>query len=353
MNRRNIFIVCLFSLFAFPALLPAARSLLEKDNSLQIKVDNRIVAKVNGKAISIVDVMKKMDIAFLRQFSQYAGSPEVRLQFYQLNWQKVLRDLIDKELILADANAVKLPVSSADVRQEMERMFGPGIIANLDQIDMPFEEAREIIEGDIIIRRMLYLRVHSKATSAVTPQMIRTAYEEYSQKNLRQDEWVYSVLSVRDKDPVTAAEAANNLYHMLSEQVIPLEDIKAAAAEQKILAETTVVNVSEEFKQPDKDISPSHKQGLQGLTPGEYSMPIAQQSKDKAAVFRIFFLKAFTAGGTPDFKEVEDKLKDQLIEVAAEREADRYITQLQKQFTIEANILDDPALTTFQPFTSK
>ena len=101
-----------------------------------VNVNNRILAVVNGKPLSVYDVMKKMDVHFYRQFPEYASSAEARHQFYQAQWKNMLRDLVDKELILADAESAKVEVSAGDVRQEMENMFGPNIIANLDKLGM-------------------------------------------------------------------------------------------------------------------------------------------------------------------------------------------------------------------------
>ena len=72
-----------------------------------------------------------------------------------MSWKSALEEIIDKELILADAQESKIEVSSGDVRQEMERSFGPNIIANLDKAGISFEEASKIMQEEIIIRRMI------------------------------------------------------------------------------------------------------------------------------------------------------------------------------------------------------
>src|SRR6202035_4022048 len=63
----------------------------------QILVNNRILAKVNGKAISVIDLMKKLDMLFYRQFPEYTSSMQARFQFYQANWKHVFQELLDKE----------------------------------------------------------------------------------------------------------------------------------------------------------------------------------------------------------------------------------------------------------------
>jgi hypothetical protein len=344
---KNILFFVSFCFF-FSSLQIEALSLLDQPAEAVIKLDNRVLAKVNGKTITVMDVMKKMDVAFFRQFPEYASSPEIRVQFYLINWRKAFRDLVDKELILADAALVKLPISQADVRQELERLFGPNVIANLDKIDLSFEEARAMLEGDIIIRRMLYLRVNAKALAQVTPQMIRTAYEEYARENVRDEKWVYSVLSIRDADSALAADAANNIYQCLTEEGVSLEKIKDFAEENHLIAPTTQLSLSVEFDHEDKKMSESHRQGIMGLSSGQYSCPIAQKSRDKIALFRIFFLKEFQPGGALPLSEVEETLKGKLFDVEATKASDQYIEQLEKQFTIELN----PEIASLQPFSA-
>src|SRR5665647_380424 len=82
------------------------------EDNVHILVNNRVLAKVNGKAISVIDVMKKMDVLFFRQFPQYTSSVPARFQYYQANWKNVVKDIVDKELILADAAENTLPVTN-------------------------------------------------------------------------------------------------------------------------------------------------------------------------------------------------------------------------------------------------
>src|ERR1700738_2776124 len=145
----------------FPALLPtlsavgSGSSLVPLQNQGErIFVNNRILAKINGKPISVVDVMKKMDLLFYKRYPQYTSIPAARFQFYQLHWQYVLNELIDKELVMADAADNKLPLTPGDIRQEMEEWFGPNIIVNLDQAGLTFDEAWKLVEEDLILQRM-------------------------------------------------------------------------------------------------------------------------------------------------------------------------------------------------------
>lgn len=328
--------------------------LLGQEESKQIFVNNRILAKVNGKAISVIDVMKKMDMQFYRQYPQYTSSVMARFQFYQLAWKQVLQELIDKELLLADAEENHLTVTSADIRQEMEDLFGPNIIANLDKINLSFEEAWKMIKEDTIIKRMLYIRAHSKATKKVTPQDVRNAYEEFAKNNTRNDEWHYQVISIRDPDPTQGADVANFCYQLLAKDKIAFDSLPKQATSFANWKSTTKVSVSEEFHHTEKDLSPSYKEILLKQPANSFTQPIAQKSRgDGSSVFRIFYLKEMIPGGVIPFSEVEAQLKNQLVDQAVSDETDVYLKKLHHHYNVQQSLLLDVNGSDFEPFVLK
>lgn len=328
--------------------------LFGNQDEMRLVVNNRILAKVNDKAISVVDVMKKMDVLFLREFPQYTSSIQARYQFYKANWKHVMEELISKELVMADAEENKLPVSNGDVRQEMETLFGPNIISNLDKIGLSYDEAQKIVQGDIIIRRMIYVRVNAKAVKKVTPQVVRAAYNEFAQDpaNIKPDIWQYNVISIRDKDATRGAEAANFTYELLNSHT-PLDQL-AEKIKENSLFEKTQVNISEEYNLTEKDISAAYKEVLAKMQPHTHSGPIAQRSRtDKSNnFFRIFVLSDLKKGGIPPFSDMEIDIKEKLLDDAVAEETDAYLKKLRKHFHVQEDYLtqtDD----SFEPFSIK
>lgn len=342
--------------FNLPALPSDGGLLFGQPDALHIVVNNRVLAKVNGKAISVMDIMKKMDMLFYRQFPQYTSSVPARFQFYQTNWKHVLQETIDKELLLADAEENKLPVSNGDIRQEMETMFGPNIIGNLDKINLSFDEAWQIIKGDIIIRRMLFYRVNSKAMRQVTPQKIREVYDQFAKENLREEQWIYNVISIRDKDSVRGADAAQAVYRLLEDKTTPtpLDQIVQKAKEEGHFDDATSINLSEEFRHTKKDMSKNYQDILAQLKPGENSKPAAQKSRtDSSMVYRIFYLKEIVPGGIIPLSDVEARLKDKLLDDAIAVESDAYLKKLRSHYHVQESQLKDMTDEDFQPFSMK
>ena len=347
------------ALFTFVALsttpIRSETKLFDSPQEQHIVVNNRILAKVNGKAISVIDLMKKMDMLFYRQYPQYTASVAARYQFYQANWKSTLTEMIDKELILIDAEEMKVTVSPGDVRQEMETMFGPNIILNLDKVGLTFDEAYKMVLDEITIRRMLHFRVQLGVINEVTPQKIRTFYDDIAKDNIRDNEWVYNVITIKDKDTAKAGETANLIYHMLTDDKVPLTSINEKLEDLKITpAKLKNISISEEYKTNEKELSEVYKQTLVTLSPDSYSHPIAQKSRaHNTSVFRIFYLKSMTPGGVIPYNELEGKIRNKLINDGMDKETDCYFKKQRHHFDIQEAQIQEIISSDFQPFMLK
>lgn len=350
MKSKLFLALASFAITCQPAYGIGDSLLYSPEDNVRIIVNNRILAKVNGKAISVFDVMKKMDMLFYRQFPEYTTSAQARFQFYQVSWKRVLQDLIDKELIMADAEESKMQVSGGDVRQELESMFGPNVHASLDRAGVTFEEAYKMIHSDIVLKRMLYLRANVKALRQVTPQVIRNAYEEYAKANIIPATWTYTVISIRDKDPTIGAEAAHQAHKLLAEDHQTIATMQKNMKYLAWVAQTTNINVSEELTHNENEVSPQYKEILTNLAEGSYSQPQAHKSRqDGSIVFRIFYLKEKNPGGAVPFDEVANELKDKLLDEYSGKETQLYLKKLRKHFDVQENLASDAD--DFHPFS--
>lgn len=338
---------------SFATFLNAASDFLfNSENSPHITINNRILAKVNGKAISVFDVMKKMDMLFYRQYPEYTGSIPAKFQFYQVNWKYVAAELIDKELILADASENKLPITNGDIRQEMEALFGPNIISNLDKIGMTYDEAWNIVKGDITLRRMVQYKINNKAIREITPQAIRLAYQEYTKDNEIPKSFTYQVISIRDKDESRGEKLAKTIENELKNQILTLSDL-----ETRIKQETdtlTHISLTDELKHTEKEMSNNYKESVLALNAGQFSDVVSQKSRaDNSTVFRIFYLKEKNEGGPPAFTSVENIIKGKLQNVLLEKETLAYLKKLRSYFDVQESHLVELNTQDFQPFSMK
>jgi hypothetical protein len=244
-----------------------------------------------------------------------------------------------------------MPVTNGDVRQELERMFGPNIIANLDSIGMSFDEAWKMVQGDITIKRMLYVRVNMKVLSKINPKEVRLAYEKYLPELQRPTQWTYHVLSVRHKKPAKAEAAAQLMHDLLASNETSFDKLSEEYKNIDAIDKNVQISFSPEYKHTHKDISEDYKTILTAMTPGTYSEPAMQRSRSqKSTVYRIFYLKAMEEGGAVPFLEVEGRLKAALVDQAVDKETKVYLDKLRKKAGLTGNKIKETIPKDFEPF---
>ena len=311
-------------------LLFSASTLLGVDfsDNQKIAVQNTILAQVNGHTISVIDVKKKLDLAFHKNYAHLEHSPQALFQFYETSWKSVLTEMISHQLILADASEKGIPLSDGEIREEMEGRFGPNIMLTLDKIGLTYDETWQLIKDELIVQRMTWWFIHSKAINQVTPQDIRQAFRVHLKEHPAYDQWTYQVISIRGAN---SEEIASKVYHSLKEH--GLRDIQTIDPS---------VQISSEFCATDKELSEAHFAALSKLSPGEYSLPTFQKSKQAGeTVARIFCLKEKTNYPAAQFEALLPNLRSELIQKAAMQESNAYLGKLRKSYAYYENVPND------------
>jgi hypothetical protein len=303
-------------------------------DSQKVAVQNAILAKVNGNTISMIDVKKKMDIMFHQNYPQFIESSQARLQFYEMSWKHVLMDLIDHELMVADAEEKEIKLTDSEIRETMENRFGPNIMQTLDKIGLSFDEAWKLTRNEMIVQRMSWWFIHAQAQASVTPQEIKKAYKLYLEKNPPYTEWKYRVVSIRVNN--TDDEAANQVHDFL---VRSKKDPASLESELKSFnTSTATVSVSGEFHAKTHELSEAHKTALANLQPHAYSKPAFQINRvDKKGVYRIFYLVDSKEHPAPSFEVIAPQLRAELTQKAVTRKSDEYLGKLRKKYGFTAD----------------
>ncbi|MBM3207501.1 MAG: hypothetical protein FJZ57_02700 [Chlamydiae bacterium] len=320
----------------------------------QLVVNNRIVAKVNDKTISVLDIMKKMDVFIARYYPQYSDNVHAKYQYFNTHWKDVLTQIIDSELMLLDAEKLELKVSDSDVREALLERFGPNIMVSLDKLQLSYEEAKKMVHTDLIVERMTWYRIHSKALQSVNPNDIKLAYADYLQKNPPQEEWEYQVVSVRAKNEEIGKDLVNKAHSLIATSKYSLseviEQIKANVPENS----GTSISLSEDFKTNSKTISETHKQVLINLMVDSISAPIRQLSKaDQSVVYRLFYLKDHSKILPESFSKISEKLKQELLNESASKESRVYLEKLRSKFGYDMRTILEDIPKDFHPFEIK
>lgn len=313
----------------------------------QIVVNNRILATVNGKTISVMDVKKKMDVFLNEYYPEASQSKAACYQFYSTNWKEQLSQMIDNELMLADAEEREVKVTDGEVRETLQQRFGPNVMGTLDHLGLTYDEARKLIHDEMVVQRMTWLRIHSKALHAVGVKDVKKAYQEFLAHHAGTEEWKYRVLSIRSGEGTSGEAAAEKAYTLLQNKKTTFEQV---VDQLKSEYPGLTCQVSPEYQVTDKSISNSHKTILAALAPRTYSKPTVQTSRlDKTTLTRIFSLIDHTKAEAPPFNSVSAQIKDDLLGQAAAKEKVTYRAKLRQRFGNDEKSVPD----NFQPFAVK
>jgi hypothetical protein len=346
-----MFKTILVSALILGALAAENPAMPQMEQVQEIVVNNRILTKLNGKNISVLDVMKQMDVFLSRHYPQYMDSKTTRYQFYSSQWYPTLQQMIDHELMVTDAQTRDVKVSDGEVREEIQTRFGPNVMESLDQLGITYDEAREMVHQDMIVQRIQWVRVTSKVLQKVTSKEIKHAYQTFLQENPAKEEWKYQFLTIRAENEAAGQELAAKLADLKEKAQA---NLSAAVDLFKIdlPPESTVnLSVSQEFAFEDKAVSQAHRDVLSQMKPAEWSAPTSQLSRDGTTVVRIFHLKEHTKTKPPAFASIYNDLKNHLLNSAAEQENKVYVANLRKKFGFDDRSLDIPPR--FEPFAAR
>ncbi len=344
----SLFTAVFSVLFAHSTAAPTQK---EFQNGEMI-VNNRILAKINGKVFSVMDLMKKLELIFYREYPQYAEIPKAKYDFFKSHWRQVLDEIIDAELVIANSKEVKLTVSDGDVRQEIESIFGPNVVVNIDKTGMSYEEAFKMLCEDIIVQRMTYGMAHVHAMNRIGPQDVRKAYEEWSKENPIKECWEYKVVSIKSLDKDKSMLFANLCLNLLQQEGASLDNLEQVLKDKNLLTNDVNVSVSDLFERNVDNVSELHKEVLKTLDKETFSKPVAQDTKtrQKQQIAKIFYLQKYTPQGLIPLKDVESRLKNKLLDKAIQEETLTYRKKLRKRFGIDENYLSKAVPENFEPF---
>lgn len=293
-------------------------------------INNRPLAKINGKVITLTDVIKQMDL-FLFDYN-----PDLKLesgekhQFYMSRWQNTLDELIGNELVLLDAEKKEIKVADGDVREELGARFGPNVMSSLDKVNLSYEEARTMIRSELTVQQLIGMKVHAKAFQMVTPKVIKSAYKDYVEKNPPEETLSYQILSIRGKDQKTCEELGQTVYNLLYAEKLSLDEAMSTVSSKE---QDCTITVSEEFKGDSSKLSTRYYDILKPLMPNGFSEPVSQISRvNNEIVVRLFYLKDKDIALPSNFQDMHDPIKNELLYKTSAEEKDVYINLLKKQF---------------------
>ena len=300
-----------------------------------IVINNKVLTKVNNTSISTIDIVKKMDLLLYQFYPNLTSNIEAKYQFYTTHYENTLNDMINMELMLKDAENKHISINNTDLQEELQARFGPNIAKNLKKIDMKYEEVCKLLKKELIIEKMKWYFITSKAIQSITPQKIKKAYLTYLQKEPLSEKFNYQIISLNINDQQLIDELYKKI--LTKNESLSLEEfVKDMKQTYSDKIETNQINISPAYILDNTTISISHRNILKDLNSNSFSLPIVQFSRNtNTDVSRIFYLKDHIKGKVKPFNEMEKSLKEELIKQQMEENAQQYFSYLQKKYAFK------------------
>lgn len=341
-------------IFLLMPLLCLTQASADAPPEKKVLVHNRVLAHVNGNAISVIDLVKRMDMVLFQKYPQYLDIPEARFQFYTTQWRQTLLDCLDRELVLADAEEKKFEVSTGDVREELEEIFGPNMMYNLDSAGLTADEAFKMLKQEITLRRMLFMQVRSRVFATVTPSQIRARYAEYVNELSNQTRCTWSAVTIKSRDIQEARDFAEQLFTLVQEQQIHPSQIDYELKNRGLAKETITVTVTDPFEQKSSELSKPLQELFQSMQKGNYCRPQLQKSRSgQGDLFRLYFIHELSETVAPPIQEVEAMLRDEVTEKLTQMKIEEYYADLRRHFHVAKDEIENALPPNFQPFELK
>lgn len=304
--------------------------------------ENRVLATVRDQIITVMDVMKKLDMIFYQQFPQYRNSPEAKYQFYNANWKHVLEELVDRQIVLSWAEEKQFNVTNGDIREELEEIFGPDVMLNLYEAGLTLTEVREMLRADILLRRIVSFYVRTPVLSSITPEIVKKTYQQRLCESKGKEVLVWRSVSIKKAHEPCSSELAENVRTYLFEDKLSLEEVKAK------LPEGVEVVMSQQFHSEQREIAPRVFDILRLLDVGHASSPMVHEGRD-GKVWRIYCVDDKTSVPLPSFSEMEGVLREELAAPQLALKTQEFFDDLRKQYHVKA-LLSSEQLQSLEPF---
>ena len=315
----------------------------------RLTINNRTLAKINGQVISLLDVVKRMDL----ELFDYNCLPDTlhpleKYQHYMNRWQAKLKSMIADQLILIDAEEKEVQISDGKVRERLESRFGPNVMSNLDAVHLTYDEALALIRDELTVEEMTGLNVHAATLQKVTPDRVFQAYQAYVADHPPEDIYTYQVLSLRGADDDALQKIADQAQELLQ----TAQTLADLADHLTDVHEAVKVTLSSELTAEASKLSSQHRAALELLTPHTFSPPLSQTSRrNKGRVFRIFYLKEHIKQEPAPFATMQDDLRLKILHKEYDKTLASYLQKLKKRFSYDSHDPYLPLPDDYQPFT--
>lgn len=316
----------------------------------KIVVNNVVLARIHGKTITLLDAVKKMDLVMMRFYPETFASSKERCTFYKSQWKSMVVELINQELIVQAAEVLQIPVSQGDVRQELEEMFGPQVMINIERAGLTYSEAWDMVKTDIIIRRMMHWQIASHVQTEVRPDDIRKSYDEYLTDGKSRAQYSYRMSTFKGDEVAKLEPIAKEAYELIAsgKNLSDLEGI----LKDKLEAQKITLSISDLIEQDAEEMAETVLATVGNLEEGKASAPQVQRGRVSGVpCMRMYVLEKKNISPPKSFEEMSENLRQTIMEERYAQQSAGYFSKLRKDFNVDIDSIFAALPANFAPFS--
>ncbi len=296
-----------------------------------IQTNNTILAHVGKKAITALDVKREMDRQLYLYDKTAFNNPEGVFAHYNQNWKYTLKKIVQDELMLLEAEALKFSIPSHEITKKTTELYGDSPIPLYQFLSITPEEAKENGKRELYSMYLSYLKIWDKCNIEATPKEVQKSYQSFIKDLPMKDKWIYQAMYVQGKDEQLVKMTSNTISQMLKEgnysNLAAIVDSLSASNEVK-------VGMSKDIKLTTKELSPSLLAVLENLEEGMMSDVITGQSAGNYTG-KVLHLKEVQKEPIPEFSDISDQLRNSIVTAASEQLAEKFFNDLIKKHGVE------------------
>ena len=323
-----------------------------KTAKTKIAVNNIPLAKINGRVISLADVVKELDMRMYLHNPEEYKNVNNRYGFYKESWKRQLDELIQLELLKKEAEEKKVKITDADIRQELVNRYGGDIINKLHEANLTYDDVKISVKNDILSQQMNWYGFVNKIFYKVGPQTLKNAYDEYVSANPGNEIWKYQFMTIRVKNKETADEIGFKIKALDPGNFTSLHSFKESLQSLFAGKEDFRISLTDELTVEDKAIAQNHKAILTTIPLDSLSSPVFLQQNNEYLV-RVFSLKDHIKSEPMPFSQMTDKLRGELVGKMAEKERGTFFQRLKDKYGYSDEQIYIPLPEGFAPFSLK
>lgn len=288
--------------------------------------------------ITSYDLVKQMDLMLLHQGRSIPAN--LKQDYYKASWQSVLQNMVERDLILQQAHEKDFKVERHEVIDEITRRLGNNYIVVLDKENIPLNDLIEDIEKELLVQRMIYIKVHYKAQRALTLGAISERYNEYLRNNPARTLVTFDLYTLKTK--------ADSLDSSLGEALL---DLEKRLLSQRLLSDIELKEMSEQevsisrlnFNQVDQsklnELLASKAQELSEGALSYWNIPEAREANEPNTQAKLIHLLKREEEHPKSLNTLRDQLEHELFNIHLEKASQAYIKQLYSTYEEELSEL--------------